>query len=178
MILALFRMPYNSLTLFKYLYISIDGSIFLLVLLVLFINISKNLALRFKSGCKGKRFIFNCQTFFKVFFRFFFLVCFSGSLCERERCTGQEIGITATLANRTTKIRTFIFIFQTFSEVFCSYPLSASALYNRKSLHQGFPLLESGCKSRGFSVTNQIYHTLFFIYFWRIMLKRWTAGML
>ena len=70
-ILALFRMQYNSLTLFKYLYISIDGSIFLLVLLVLFINISKNLALRFKSGCKGKRFIFNCQTFFKVFFSFF-----------------------------------------------------------------------------------------------------------
>ena len=51
---------------------SIDGSIFLLVLLVLFINISKNLRFVFKSGCKGKGFYFNCQTFRKFFSFFFF----------------------------------------------------------------------------------------------------------
>ena len=37
---------------------------------------------RFKSGCKGKGFIFNYQTFSEVFFLF---THFSGSLCERER---------------------------------------------------------------------------------------------
>ena len=39
---------------------------------------------RFKSGCKGKGFIFNYQTFRK-FFSFFLFTHFSGSLCERER---------------------------------------------------------------------------------------------
>ena len=147
--------------------------LFLLVLLVLFINISKNLALRFKSGCKGKRFIFNCQTFFKVFFRFFFQVCFSGSLCERERSTRQENRQNRGTCESDCKDKDFYFYYPNFfSKFFCSYPLSASALYNRKSLHQGSPLLESGCKSRRFSVTFQIYHGLFFIYFWMGMLKR------
>ena len=39
---------------------------------------------RFKSGCKGKGFIFNYQTFSEVFL-FFLFTHFSGSLCERER---------------------------------------------------------------------------------------------
>ncbi|MFK2123614.1 hypothetical protein ACIXHP_21550, partial [Bacteroides fragilis] len=42
------------------------------VLLVLFINFSKNssflILLRFKSGCKDKGFILNCQMFWEVFF--------------------------------------------------------------------------------------------------------------
>ncbi|WP_410468259.1 hypothetical protein, partial [Bacteroides sp. UW] len=43
-----------------------------------------SIALRFKSGCKGKRFILKRQMFLEVFFK-----CFSGlfsdSLSERER---------------------------------------------------------------------------------------------
>ncbi|MEO4885572.1 hypothetical protein, partial [Bacteroides thetaiotaomicron] len=37
---------------------------------------------RFKSGCKGKRFYFNYQMFSEVFFSFFFLYRFSGSLAK------------------------------------------------------------------------------------------------
>ena len=47
-----------------------------------------------------------------------------------------------------------------------------------KSPFQGYPLLESGCKSRSFSVTKQIYSTIFFNYFWGDSLKRWRRTML
>ena len=71
----------NLLTLFKYLLVlivsllhktSIDGSIFLLVLLVLFINISKNLLLSFlKAGAKVKDFFITTKCFWKFFLVFF-----------------------------------------------------------------------------------------------------------
>ena len=73
----------NLLTLFKYLLVlivsllnktSIDGSIFLLVLLVLFINISKNLLLSFcERGCKDKDFYFKLPNYSGTFF---LKVCF------------------------------------------------------------------------------------------------------
>ena len=73
----------NLLTLFKYLLVlivsllnktSIDGSIFLLVLLVLFINISKNLLLSFlKAGAKVRA-LFLTTKLFRKFFYFFFLL--------------------------------------------------------------------------------------------------------
>ena len=72
---------------------------------------------RFKSGCKGKGFIFNYQTFSEVFFSFFLFTHFSGSLCERERMYKRKTKAVF-FANRTAKIRTFLFIFQNFSEVF------------------------------------------------------------
>ena len=52
---------------------SIDGSIFLLVLLVLFINISKNLLLSFqKRGAKVKALFLTTKLFRKFFFIFSF----------------------------------------------------------------------------------------------------------
>ena len=72
----------NLLTLFKYLLVlivsllnktSIDGSIFLLVLLVLFINISKNLLLSFlKAGAKVRALFLTTKLFRKFFFSFSF----------------------------------------------------------------------------------------------------------
>ena len=71
----------NLLTLFKYLLVlivsllnktSIDGSIFLLVLLVLFINISKNLLLSFlKAGAKVRALFLTTKLFRKFFVLFF-----------------------------------------------------------------------------------------------------------
>ena len=81
----------NLLTLFKYLLssivsllsrTSIDGSIFYLYYLYCLSIFQRTCCFRFKSGCKGKGFIFNYQTFSEVFFLF---THFSGSLCERER---------------------------------------------------------------------------------------------
>ena len=72
----------NLLTLFKYLLssivsllsrTSIDGSIFLLVLLVLFINISKNLLLSFlKAGAKVRALFLTTKLFRKFFLVFLF----------------------------------------------------------------------------------------------------------
>ena len=84
----------NLLTLFKYLLssivsllsrTSIDGSIFYLYYLYCLSIFQRTCCFRFKSGCKGKGFIFNYQTFSEVFFIFFLFTHFSGSLCERER---------------------------------------------------------------------------------------------
>ena len=81
----------NLLTLFKYLLssivsllsrTSINGSIFYLYYLYCLSIFQRTCCFRFKSGCKGKGFIFNYQTFSEVFFLF---THFSGSLCERER---------------------------------------------------------------------------------------------
>ena len=65
---------------------SIDGSIFFTCTTCIVYQYFKELvAFVFKSGCKGKGFIFNYQTFSEVFFSFSFYAGFSGSLCERER---------------------------------------------------------------------------------------------
>ena len=69
------------LTLFKYLLssivsllsrTSIDGSIFYLYYLYCLSIFQRTCCFRFKSGCKGKGFIFNYQTFSEVFFIFSF----------------------------------------------------------------------------------------------------------
>ena len=81
---------------------------------------------RFKSGCKGKGFIFNYQTFSEVFFLF---THFSGSLCEREKMYKRKTKAVF-FANRTAKIRTLFIILQNFSEVFLFFSLSAISLFH------------------------------------------------
>ena len=120
----------NLLTLFKYLSssivsllsrTSIDGSIFFYLYYLYCLSIfQRTCCFRFKSGRKGKGFIFNHQTFSEVFFYFFLFTHFSGSLCERERMYKRKTKAVF-FANRTAKIRTLFIIIQTFSEVFCSF---------------------------------------------------------
>ena len=83
----------NLLTLFKYLSFLRTLLLWKQVLTVLFFYLyylyclsifQRTCCFRFKSGCKGKGFIFNYQTFSEVFL-FFLFTHFSGSLCERER---------------------------------------------------------------------------------------------
>nr|MDV6187595.1 hypothetical protein [Bacteroides hominis (ex Liu et al. 2022)] len=73
---------------FSYTYIiSIDGSKFTCTTCIVyqfFKELFFSIALRFKSGCKGKRFILKHQMFWKFFFKMF-PGLFSGSLSERER---------------------------------------------------------------------------------------------
>ena len=73
------------LTLFKYLLVlivsllhktSIDGSIFTCTTCIVYQYFKELVAFVFKSGCKGKGFIFNYQTFSEVFFQFFFFTQF------------------------------------------------------------------------------------------------------
>ena len=81
------------MTLFKYLSFLRTLLLWKQVLTVLFFYLyylyclsifQRTCCFRFKSGCKGKGFIFNYQTF-SDFFYFFLFTHFSGSLCERER---------------------------------------------------------------------------------------------
>ena len=83
---------------------------------------------RFKSGCKGKGFIFNYQTFSEVFL-FFLFTHFSDSLCERERMYKRKTKAVF-FANRTAKIRTLFIILQNFLEVFLFFSLSAISLFH------------------------------------------------
>ena len=85
----------NLLTLFKYLLVlivsllnktSIDGSIFLLVLLVLFINISKNLLLSFlKAGAKVRA-LFLTTKLFRKFFSFSFYSISLALYAKGKKC--------------------------------------------------------------------------------------------
>ena len=62
-----------------------------LVLLVLFINISKNLSLSFsKAGAKVKRLFQTTKLFLKFFFNSLSAALFAGSLCEREKNTREK----------------------------------------------------------------------------------------
>ena len=108
---------------------SIDGSIFYLYYLYCLSIFQRTCCFRFKSGCKGKGFIFNYQTFSEVFFYFFLFTHFSGSLCERERMYKRKTKAVF-FANRTAKIRTLFIILQNFSEVFLFFSLSTISLFH------------------------------------------------
>ena len=118
MILALFRMPYNSLTLFKYLYIGIDGSIFYLYYLYCLSIFQRTWRFVSKAGAKVSGLFLTAKLFSKFFFVFSFRSVSQALYAKGKEVPDKKIDKTAALANRTAKIRTFIFIFQTFSEVF------------------------------------------------------------
>ena len=81
MVVALFRMPYKIYWLLSITCISFASLHLKQVLTVLFFNLyylyclsifQRTCCFRFKSGRKGKGFIFNCQIFSEVFFIFSF----------------------------------------------------------------------------------------------------------
>ena len=83
----------------------------------------------FKSGCKGKGFIFNHQTFSEVFFSFFFLLDFSGSLCERERMY-ERITLANFLCESDCKDKNFIYYNPNFFGSFLFFSLSGIPLFH------------------------------------------------
>ena len=128
----------NLLTLFKYLSFLRTLLLWKQVLTVLFFYLyylyclsifQRTCCFRFKSGCKGKGFIFNYQTFSEVFFQFFFLLYFLW-LSMRKGKNVWKKNSPVFFANRTAKIRTLFIILQNFSEVFLFFSLSAISLFH------------------------------------------------
>ena len=137
-VFALFRMPYKIYWLLSNTCISFVLLPMKQVLTVLFFNLyylyclsifQRTCCFRFKSGCKGKGFIFNCQIFSEVFFIFLFQLV-SQALLRKGKNNYKRKSKTVLFANRTAKIRTFRFIFQTFSKVFLFLCLSRLTLYH------------------------------------------------
>ena len=128
----------NLLTLFKYLSssivsllsrTSIDGSIFYLYYLYCLSIFQRTCCFRFKSGCKGKGFIFNYQTFSEVFFSFSFYAGFSGSLCERER-RYERITLANFLCESDCKDKNFSYYNPNFFGSFLFFSLSGIPLFH------------------------------------------------
>ena len=127
----------NLLTLFKYLSFLRTLLLWKQVLTVLFFYLyylyclsifQRTCCFRFKSGCKGKGFIFNYQTFSEVF-QFFFLLDFSGSLCERER-RYERITLANFLCESDCKDKNFIYYNPNFFGSFLFFSLSIIPLFH------------------------------------------------
>ena len=115
----------NLLTLFKYLLVlivsllhktSIDGSIFSCTTCIVYQYFKELGCFRFKSGCKGKGFYFNCQTFSEVFFNFSFYIVSQALLRKGKKV--KKKNKPRFFANRTAKIRTLFNNIQNFPELF------------------------------------------------------------
>ena len=163
----------NLLTLFKYLLssivsllsrTSIDGSIFYLYYLYCLSIFQRTCCFRFKSGCKGKGFIFNYQTFSEVFFLF---THFSGSLCERERMYKRKTKAVF-FANRTAKIRTLFIILQNFLEVFFVLFFKRNLAFSLCQFCKAFFSWKAGAKVRPFRIQSKYIKLFFRSFFERI----------
>ena len=126
------------LTLFKYLSFLRTSLLWKQVLTVLFFYLyylyclsifQRTCCFRFKSGCKGKGFIFNYQTFSEVFFSFSFYAGFSGSLCERERMY-ERITLANFLCESDCKDKNFIYYNPNFFGSFLFFSLSGIPLFH------------------------------------------------
>ena len=164
------------LTLFKYLLssivsllsrTSIDGSIFYLYYLYCLSIFQRTCCFRFKSGCKGKGFIFNYQTFSEVFFLFFLFTHFSGSLCERERMYKRKTKAVF-FANRTAKIRTLFIILQNFSEVFFVLFFKRNFAFSLCQFCKAFFSWKAGAKVHPFGIQSKYIKLFFLSFFERI----------
>ena len=128
----------NLLTLFKYLSFLRTLLLWKQVLTVLFFYLyylyclsifQRTCCFRFKSGCKGKGFIFNYQTFSEVFFSFSFYAGFSGSLCERER-RYERITLANFLYESDCKDKNFSYYNPNFFGSFLFFSLSGIPLFH------------------------------------------------
>ena len=107
---------------------SIDGSIFFTCTTCIVYQYFKELAaFVLKAGAKVKA-LFLTTKLFRKFFLFFFFLLISQALYAKGKECIKEKTKAVFFANRTAKIRTFSFIFQTLSEVFLFLWSSSTAL--------------------------------------------------
>ncbi|WP_246866409.1 hypothetical protein [Bacteroides acidifaciens] len=107
--------------------------------------------------------MFNYQTFSEVFFIFSFLLI-SQTLLRKGKNNHKRKNKTALFANRTAKIKTFIYMFQTFSEVFCFYH-QAALRFVTKSFVKAFFSWKAGAKVHPFGISSKFIQLFFLIIF-------------
>ena len=171
-------MPYNSLTLFKYLYNKHWRFYFLTCTTCIVYQYFKELVASVSKADAKVSGLFLTAKLFRKFFSVFSLQSVSQALYAK----GKEV-LSKKTVNRDTcesdcKDKDFYLFPPNFFGSFFVLILRRVRAFHSKSLFQGSPLLESGCKSSRFYLTLQIYHPLFFIYFWINRLTRWKARML
>ena len=107
------------------------------VLTVLFINLyylyclsifQRTCRFRFKSGCKGKRFIFNYQTFSEVFFYFFSFLLISQTLLRKGKNNHKRKKQNRSLCESDCKDKNFYLYVPNFFGTFLFLSSSGPAL--------------------------------------------------
>lgn len=116
---------------------------------------------RFKSGCKGKGFIFNYQTFSEVFFSFSFYAGFSGSLCERER-RYERITLANFLCESDCKDKNFSYYNPNFFGSFFVLFFKRNLAFSLCQFCKAFFSWKAGAKVRPFGIHSK-YIKLFFL---------------
>ena len=122
---------------------------------------------RFKSGCKGKGFIFNYQTFSEVFFYFFFLLISQALYAKGKECIKEKTKAVF-FANRAAKIRTLFIILQNFSEVFFVLFFKRNFAFSLCQFCKAFFSWKAGAKVRPFRIQSKYIKLFFRSFFERI----------
>ena len=165
----------NLLTLFKYLLssivsllsrTSIDGSIFYLYYLYCLSIFQRTCCFRFKSGCKGKGFIFNYQTFSEVFLVFLFTRFLWLSMRKGKNVLKKNKG--RFLCESDCKDKNFIYyppkLFGSFFVLFFKHNFAFSLCQFCKA----FFSWKAGAKVRPFSIQSKYIKLFFLSFFERI----------
>ena len=164
------------LTLFKYLSFLRTLLLWKQVLTVLFFYLyylyclsifQRTCCFRFKSGCKGKGFIFNYQTFSEVFFYFFFLLISQALYAKGKECIKEKTKAVF-FANRTAKIRTLFIILQNFLEVFFVLFFKRNLAFSLCQFCKAFFSWKAGAKVRPFGIQSKYIKLFFRSFFERI----------
>ena len=164
------------MTLFKYLSFLRTLLLWKQVLTVLFFYLyylyclsifQRTCCFRFKSGCKGKGFIFNYQTFSEVFFYFFFLLISQTLYAKGKECIKEKTKAVF-FANRTAKIRTLFIILQNFSEVFFVLFFKRNFAFSLCQFCKAFFSWKAGAKVRPFGIQSKYIKLFFRSFFERI----------
>ena len=113
-----------------------------------------------KAGAKVRGLFLTTKLFQKFFFIFFSFLLISQTLLRKGKNNHKRKNKTALFANRTAKIKTFIYMFQTFSEVFCFYH-QAVLRFVTKSFVKAFFSWKAGAKVHPFGISSK-FILLFF----------------
>ena len=145
---------------------SIDGSIFSCTTCIVYQYFKELVASVSKAGAKVSGLFLTAKLFSK-FFQFFFSICFSGSLCERERSIEQENGVNRGTCESDRKDKDFYLYLPNFFGSFLFLFLSASAPSTVSHFFKAVLSWKAGAKVGAFRLRSKYITDFFsFIFGW------------